>query len=64
MIKEVNSNSGFNTTRPREKPQCEYVHVNCISSKNAFGNNGNLCFNFVGFTGRYKTEVMGVNTSS
>jgi hypothetical protein len=64
IMKGVNSNSGFNITRPREKPhQCEYVHVNCIVSNYAFGKEGSLCFNFVGFTGRCKTEGMSVNTN-
>ena len=37
----VNSSSGFNITRPREKPhQCGYVHVSCIVSNDAFGNEG------------------------
>ena len=39
MMKGVNSNSGFNITRRREKShQCEYVYVNFLVSNNAFGN--------------------------
>jgi hypothetical protein len=65
MIKGVDSGSGFNITRPREKPrQCDHVHVDCIVSSNAFGNEGSLRVKFVGFTSRCKTEGMAVSTGS
>jgi hypothetical protein len=44
MIKEVNSGSGFNVTRPGEKPQCDHVHVNYIESNNASSDEGGLCW--------------------
>jgi hypothetical protein len=53
----VNSDSSFNITRSREKPhECEYLHVNCIFSNDAFGNQDSLCFKCVGFTGHSTTE--------
>jgi hypothetical protein len=59
MIKGVNSGSGFNVTRPREKPhQCDYVNVNCIESNNASSGEGGLCW----IQKSLKAEGMSVNT--
>jgi hypothetical protein len=61
-MKGVNSSSGFNI---RERSLINAtVHNNCIVFNNAFGNEGSLCPNFVGFTDRCKTEGMSADASS